>query len=161
MNILLAKHVLEQLTLVGTEVLVVCPGARNAPFVQQLAQQKQFLCFYWPEERSAAFFALGKSKYTDKPTAVITTSGTAAAELLPATMEAYYSGIPLILVTADRPRRFRGRGCPQSAEQVGLFGLYAPYAVDLAGQETLCMEQWSRQSPAHLNVCFEEPAKDV
>jgi 2-succinyl-5-enolpyruvyl-6-hydroxy-3-cyclohexene-1-carboxylate synthase len=115
--------------------------------------------YFWFEERSAAFFALGRSKISNRPVAVITTSGTAAAELLPATMEAYYTGAPLLLITADRPRRFRGTGAPQTAEQVGLFGCYASFCLDLAFDESCDLSTWSRQQPAHLNICFEEPNK--
>ena len=75
------------------------------------------------------------------------TSGTAAAELLPAAIEAHYSGIPLILITADRPARFRGTGAPQSIEQEGLFGVYAETS----------METWTRKRPLHINIAFDEP----
>ena len=77
----------------------------------------------------------------------MTTSGTAAAELLPAAIEAYYSGLPLILITADRPARFRGTGAPQSIEQVGLFGVYAETSL----------ATWSGSRPLHLNIEFDEP----
>jgi 2-succinyl-5-enolpyruvyl-6-hydroxy-3-cyclohexene-1-carboxylate synthase len=103
--------------------------------------------FSFFDERSAAFFAIGRSKLHGAPVAVVTTSGTAVAELLPATIEAYYSGIPLILITADRPARFRGTGAPQSIEQVGIFGPYA----------STSLETWSRNAPLHLNVEFDEP----
>jgi 2-succinyl-5-enolpyruvyl-6-hydroxy-3-cyclohexene-1-carboxylate synthase len=103
--------------------------------------------FSFIDERSAAFFALGRMKLHGNPVAVVTTSGTAVAELLPAAIEAFYSGLPLILVSADRPARFRGTGAPQSIEQLGLFGPYA---------ETV-LESWSRARPLHLNVEFDEP----
>ena len=102
------------------------------------------------DERAAAFFALGRIKRDDKPVAVVTTSGTAAAELLPATIEAFYSGAPLILITADRPARFRGTGAPQAIEQVGIFGVYAETDVD----------RWNRRLPLHINVEFDEPLID-
>lgn len=157
MNRKLARCVLDHLRDLGVQEICVCPGGRNAPFVAEFAESCPFTCYYWYEERSAAFFALGKAKITGKPAAVITTSGTAAGELLPAAMEGYYSGIPLLLVTADRPRRYRGSGAPQTAEQVGIFGIYATCAQDLAESEVCNLEKWDRASPAHLNVCFEEP----
>ena len=157
MNQPLAQDVLDQLAKVGVKELSICPGGRNAPFVALLSGSKRFECFYWYEERSAAFFALGKAKIKERPVAVFTTSGTAAGELLPATMEAYYSGVPLILITADRPRRFRGTAAPQTAEQVGIFGIYATYSQDIAEQEKCEFIHWNKVSPAHLNVCFEEP----
>ena len=150
----LARRVLESLRGAGVEEIVVCPGARNAAFVEALPEFG-FRAVWHFEERSAAFFALGRIGATGWPVAVITTSGTAAGELLPATMEAYYSGLPLVLVTADRPRRFRGTGAPQAAEQAGLFGVYAPVAFDLEGNETFALPPFDR--PLHLNVCLEDP----
>src|SRR5207302_8310667 len=94
------------------------------------------------DERSAAFFALGRAKLTGRPAAVVTTSGTAVAELLPAAIEAHYSGTPLILITADRPARYRGTGSPQSIEQEEIFGVYA------------------RGSVTHINIEFDEPLID-
>ncbi|HHI68668.1 MAG TPA: 2-succinyl-5-enolpyruvyl-6-hydroxy-3-cyclohexene-1-carboxylic-acid synthase, partial [Planctomycetes bacterium] len=109
------------------------------------------------EERSAAFFALGRIRATRRPAAVVTTSGTAAAELLPAAVEAYYEGRPLLLVTADRPARFRGTGAPQCIEQPGLFGIYAPTIADDEGEAPPTLEGWDRRGPAHLNLRFDEP----
>jgi 2-succinyl-5-enolpyruvyl-6-hydroxy-3-cyclohexene-1-carboxylate synthase len=157
LNAQLAKQVLEEVLSQGIQEFCLCPGARNAPFVYPLIHSSQVRIYYWPEERSAAFFALGRIKATGRPVAVVTTSGTAAAELLPATMEAYYTGLPLVLMTADRPRRFRGSGAPQSAEQVGLFSCYVHEMQDLADNGICNLEEWKRQGPLHLNVCFEEP----
>lgn len=156
-EMLLAKQVLEEVISQGVQEFCLCPGARNAPLVYPLVHSSQVRVYYWPEERSAAFFALGRIKATGRPAAVITTSGTAAGELLPAAMEAYYTGLPLVLITADRPRRFRGTGAPQSAEQVGLFHCYAHEMYDLANGDECRLDHWKRQGPIHLNVCFEEP----
>ncbi|MDQ2688244.1 MAG: 2-succinyl-5-enolpyruvyl-6-hydroxy-3-cyclohexene-1-carboxylic-acid synthase, partial [Armatimonadota bacterium] len=134
-----------------------CAGARSAPLVVQFAGDARFRTWSFFEERSAAFFALGRIKATGLPVAVVTTSGTAAGELLPGTMEADYSGLPLVLVTADRPRRFRGTGAPQAAEQVGLFGVYVEQKADLAEAERVSLSDWTRTRPLHLNVCFDEP----
>ena len=106
--------------------------------------------------RAAAFYALGLCKAKKRPVCVITTSGTAAAELIPAAMEGYYTGAPLLFVTADRPRRFRGTGAPQSCEQVHLMGMYTPHFEDLAEDEPVELSRWKQNFPAHLNVCFEE-----
>lgn len=158
MNFELAKHAIEELIAAGVKEWVVCPGARNAPLVQVLLQSKETLSF-WPEERSASFYALGRSKRLQHPVAVITTSGTAAGELLPALMEGYYSAVPLVAVTADRPRRYRKSGAPQTAEQVGLYGIYAETRYDLEGDELCSLTDWDRKKPIHMNVCFEEPEK--
>lgn len=143
----------------GTREFVVCAGSRNSSFVEVLRLQERLTTYYWPEERSAAFFALGRSKLTRQPVAIVTTSGTAAAELLPATMEAFYTGIPLILITADRPQIFRGSGAPQSAEQVGLFGHYVQFCLDINPRTPCHLEKWHKKKPIHLNVCLEEPQK--
>jgi len=159
MNDVLAHRVIREALKKGVTEFCICAGSRNSPLVIALAECPAIRSYYWFEERSAAFFALGRSKATERPVAVITTSGTAAAEVLPATMEAHYTGIPLLLITADRPRRFRGTGAPQSAEQVGLLGCYAPFARDVVLEEPCDLSEWSCQHPAHLNVCFEEPTR--
>lgn len=157
MNKNLATSVLDQLYQLDVRDIVICPAGRNAPLVAALDNTSRFRCYYWYEERSAAFFALGKAKVQQRPAAVITTSGTAVGNLLPAAMEAYYSGIPLLMVTADRPRRFRGSGAPQTAEQVNIFGRYALEELDLEAGETCDLSNWNKTGAAHLNVCFEEP----
>ncbi|MEX2579459.1 MAG: 2-succinyl-5-enolpyruvyl-6-hydroxy-3-cyclohexene-1-carboxylic-acid synthase [Verrucomicrobiales bacterium] len=161
-NARLAAAVLGHLEGLGVEDFVVCAGARNAPLVTSLLaarKEKTRRLRHHFDERTAAFFALGLAKRKGRPVAVLTTSGTAAAELLPAAVEAYYSGIPLILVTADRPKRFRGSGAPQAIEQAGLFGLFAPLSIDVESEIDLgSVGQWHRDEPLHLNVCFEEPA---
>ncbi len=156
-NAALAAHLADVLAEFGVREVCLCAGARSAPLVVQFAGDTRFQRWSFFEERSAAFFALGRIKATGRPVAVVTTSGTAAGELLPGTMEAYYSGLPLLVMTADRPRRFRGTGAPQTAEQVGLFGVYVEQAADLAGAERISLVEWSRTRPLHLNVCFDEP----
>lgn len=146
-NISVARDVIERVRAAGVTDFCVCGGSRNAPLVAVLGDSN---VFSFVDERSAAFFALGRAKRDGKPVAIVTTSGTAAAELLPATIEAYYSGVPLVLITADRPARFRGTGAPQSIEQVGLFGAYA--ATDF--------KNWNRRAPLHINIEFDEPLID-
>lgn len=109
------------------------------------------------EERSAAFFALGRAQRDGVPVAVITTSGTAAAELLPAMLEARHAGLSLIAVTADRPRRLRGTGAPQTINQLPIFAAadVPVIDVDAAGQAGLLPS-----GSVHLNVCFDEPLVD-
>ena len=145
-NLAAAREVLERVRAAGVTDFCVCGGSRNAPLIAVVTGK----VYTFVDERSAAFFALGRIKRDERPVAVITTSGTAAAELLPATVEAYYSGAPLVLITADRPARFRGTAAPQSIEQIGLFGVYA--ATDL--------DRWNRRMPLHINVEFDEPLID-
>jgi 2-succinyl-5-enolpyruvyl-6-hydroxy-3-cyclohexene-1-carboxylate synthase len=140
-NIAEARRVIEQACALGATDFCVCAGSRNAPLLAVLGVS--YLRVYsFVDERAAAFFALGRAKLTGRPAAVVTTSGTAVAELLPAAIEAHYSGTPLILITADRPARYRGTGAPQSIEQEEIFGVYA------------------RGSVTHINVEFDEPLID-
>lgn len=156
-NSLLAKKVLEKVISQGISEFCLCAGSRNAPLVYPLIQCPEVKVYNWPEERSAAFFALGRIKATGHPAAIVTTSGTAAAEVLPAAIEAHYTGLPLVIITADRPRRFRGTGAPQSVEQVGLYTCYAHAMLDIAECEEISLTSWDRRGPLHLNICFEEP----
>lgn len=159
-NIDLAQKILNTLKTFNVKTICVCAGARNSPFVELLSMSNEFNKISFFDERSAGFFALGRIKSTQKPVAVITTSGTAAGELLPSMMEAYYSGLPLIAITADRPQRFRGTGAPQVAEQVGLYGVYAQKSLDIDQNfdESLTLDS---AAPLHLNVCFDEPLPGV
>ena len=144
-NMAEARRVIALARELGVEDYCVCGGSRNAPLIAMVGAAYTFV-----DERSASFFALGRAKLTGRPVAVITTSGTAVAEMLPAAIEAHYSGVPLILITADRPARYRGTGAPQAIEQEGLFGVYA--SRDAAS--------WSRVGPLHINVEFDEPLID-
>lgn len=157
MNKSLAVQVIQSFLDAGGDTVCVCAGSRNAPIVSLLAANPQVVSYHFYEERSAAFFALGLSRRTKRPVAVVTTSGTAAVELMPAITEAYYAGVPLLAITADRPRSYRGTNAPQSCEQVGLYGLYAPWSIDMEGAESLNLQSWNQSTPAHINVCFNEP----
>lgn len=163
-NARLAGETLAHLAGLGVRDFVVCAGARNAPLVTSLlsvVKEEDLKVYHHFDERCAAFFAIGLSRSSGKPAVVLTTSGTAVAELHPAMIEAYYSGIPLIAVTADRPPTFRGSGAPQAIEQVGIFGPYAPVALDVSSPTDLgAVVAWNRCEPLHLNVCFEEPTKE-
>jgi 2-succinyl-5-enolpyruvyl-6-hydroxy-3-cyclohexene-1-carboxylate synthase len=160
-NVQRAADLVTALADAGVREFCVCPGGRNAPLVVVLARADGITVRTFFEERAAAFFALGRIKADGAPVAVVTTSGTAAAELLPAAVEAYYAGLPLLLVTADRPPRHRGTGSPQAIEQVDLFGLYAPTVFDGSdGGEGVTLAEWNGQQPAHVNVCFDEPLVD-
>jgi 2-succinyl-5-enolpyruvyl-6-hydroxy-3-cyclohexene-1-carboxylate synthase len=143
-NLELARRLIDDVRAAGATEFCVCAGSRNSPLLAVLGDEK---LFSFVDERSAAFFALGRAKLHGNPVAVVTTSGTAVAEMLPAAIEAYYSGIPLVLISADRPARFRGTGAPQSIEQLGLFGVYAETSL----------ATWTRRKPLHLNIEFDEP----
>lgn len=160
-NMALAKNVVDQLLNAGVKEFCLCPGARNSPFVYLFDENPNLKIYTFFDERSAAFFALGRIAATRAPVAVFTTSGTAVAELLPAAVEATYSSLPLILVTADRPKRYRGSGAPQSIEQVGMFSYYIEASFDLDEENThISMKGLSWKKPTHINVCFAETLLD-
>lgn len=160
MNLALAKNILESLASRGVHEIILCSGARNSPLVHVLQESTGFHIYSFFEERSAAFYALGRIKNHGHPVAVVTTSGTAAAELFPAVIEGHYTGSPLVLVSADRPRKLRGTGAPQSIDQVNLFGNHAETFIDIAGGETFSLDSWTGHGPLHINVCFDEPLID-
>jgi 2-succinyl-5-enolpyruvyl-6-hydroxy-3-cyclohexene-1-carboxylate synthase len=157
-NQALAVAAVDRLLAAGVRTFAVCPGGRNAPLVEAIEALPpggaEALSFF--DERSAGFFALGRARRDRSPVAVVTTSGTAAAELLPAMVEAHYSSTPVVAVTADRPRTYRGTGAPQAIEQATLFGPYAPAAIDAASVEELAARP-AIEGPAHINLCFAEP----
>jgi 2-succinyl-5-enolpyruvyl-6-hydroxy-3-cyclohexene-1-carboxylate synthase len=144
-NIARARAAIEQACRQGVREFCVCSGSRNAPLLAVLGAS-DLRCFSFVDERSAAFFALGRIKLHGAPVAVVTTSGTAAAELLPALVEAYYSGLPLIPITADRPAAYRGTAAPQTIEQVGLFGVYGERHINVEFDEPLLDEPVQRQA---------------
>jgi 2-succinyl-5-enolpyruvyl-6-hydroxy-3-cyclohexene-1-carboxylate synthase len=140
----------------GVREFVICAGARNAALISVLAALADKVKLWQHfDERAAGFFALGRILATGQPVAVVTTSGTAAAELLPAVIEAHYQSLPLLAVTADRPSAFRGTGAPQAIEQKNLFGVYAACDDVEFAAPALPVGKWS--GPRHLNVCLVEP----
>lgn len=144
----LAHESIQKLIDYGVREFVICPGSRNQPLLNVLLNEPKLTKWYGFEERSSAYFALGRIRQTKRPVAVVVTSGTAVAELLPAAMEAYYTSLPLVLLTADRPERCRHLNTPQTCDQDNIFGIYA--------QE---IYQWDGRQPVHVNVRFEEPAR--
>ena len=160
MNIQWSKQILTEISRTGAVEYIVCAGARNSPLVALLSQTEGIAVESFFEERCASFFALGAARRGHCPAVVITTSGTAVAELLAATIEAFHTGVPLILLTADRPRRLRGTGAPQAIDQFGLFQKFVEMQFDLEKGETISLEKWSRRAPIHINVCLDEPLLD-
>ncbi|MDN5812357.1 MAG: 2-succinyl-5-enolpyruvyl-6-hydroxy-3-cyclohexene-1-carboxylic-acid synthase [Arthrobacter sp.] len=123
----------------GVREVVLCPGSRSAPLAYALAEAEtrgQVRVHIRIDERDAGFTALGLSLATSRPVAIVTTSGTAVGELLPAVMEANHAAVPLVVVSADRPEELRGTGANQTTDQAGLFGVHVRYCVDIpAGQD--------------------------
>ncbi len=154
-NASVVQQTLQWLWSVGVREICLCPGGRNSPFVVALENDSPFAIHSGFDERATGFYALGRSQNTQAPVAVIVTSGTAVAELLPAVMEAHYTSTPLIVISADRPRRMRGTGAPQTVEQVGIFTTYVENCVDMEGE--FVEPAWQMRSSLQLNICFDEP----
>lgn len=154
-NIQWSQSIIENLKNSGIQLFCVCPGARNAALIDVLSKQTDVELRYFVDERSAAFFALGRAIETSRPTVVCTTSGTAVAELLPATIEAQYVNAPLVLLTADRPRKYRGSGAPQAIDQLAFMKPCLQKQFDLEdGDGDFSV---SLTGPSQVNICFEEP----
>jgi 2-succinyl-5-enolpyruvyl-6-hydroxy-3-cyclohexene-1-carboxylate synthase len=157
------------LSRLGLRHACLTPGSRSTPLALAFAEHPGITDWVHHDERSSAFFALGLAKATRAPVAVVTTSGTAAAELLPAAVEARYGGTALLLLTADRPPELRGIGAPQTIHQDGIFGVFAATAadvliadMDVQAIEALAVAVWDEMSgrprrPVHVNLGFREP----
>ncbi|MGO4244277.1 thiamine pyrophosphate-binding protein, partial [Janibacter sp. RAF20_2_2] len=129
-----ARVLLDELVRLGVGELVLCPGSRSAPLAyaaHELERQGRLRLHVRVDERSAAFLALGLAKTSRRPAAVVTTSGTAVANLHPAVLEAHHGAVPLLLLTADRPPELRGVGANQATDQVGVFGGHVRLALEL------------------------------
>ena len=162
----------EELAHAGVRDVCVAPGSRSTPLVLACARLGAFRMRVHLDERSAGFFALGVGKATGTPAAVITTSGTAAANLFPAVVEASQSESPLLVLTADRPHRLRDSDANQAIDQLRLFGLFVREFFEVAPAEvggpalrhlrTLAARAVASAvglpaGPVHLNFPFEFP----
>ena len=155
----------------GLRHACVSPGSRSTPLALALSRHPDVEVHVHLDERSSAFFAVGLARASRQPVAIACTSGTAAAEFLPAMVEASQSRVPLVALTADRPPRLRGTGANQTIQQIGLYGAYARETLDLPVPEAAGQEAWWRQAarealeaqrtdvlgPVHINCPFEEP----
>ncbi|MGO8971145.1 MAG: 2-succinyl-5-enolpyruvyl-6-hydroxy-3-cyclohexene-1-carboxylic-acid synthase [Myxococcaceae bacterium] len=173
LNTLWARAVVQELVRAGVRHAVVSPGSRSAPLALACAEAAPGLSVTSVvDERTAGFFALGMALQTGLPSAVVVTSGTAGAHLLPAVMEAWAARVPLVVLTANRPWELHGFGAPQTVPQEGLFGRFARTAVALSAPEasstalvhlravvsrTVASCQTSPCGPVHLDVPFREP----
>ncbi len=171
-NLLWAGVFLDELARAGVREVVLAPGYRSAPLVMAAAADERLRVFTHLDERSAAFFALGVGKRARRPAAVITTSGTAVANLFPAVVEASYSEAPLLLLTADRPHRLRGADANQAIDQLRIFGGHvrdfveaAPAEVDAGAlvhlravaARAVASALGHPAGPVHVNLPFAKP----
>lgn len=160
-----AAGVLAGLRAGGAAGICVSPGSRSTPLVLAAVRTSGLPVHVHLDERSASFFALGLARASRQPVVVFCTSGTAAANHLPAVVEAAASRTPLIVITADRPARLRGTGANQTIEQRDLFGVYPRLSVDVdASSDPVALARraveaalGSPPGPVHLNIQFDEP----
>ncbi len=134
-NTLWAEVFVDELIRAGVQAVVLAPGSRSTPLTAAFAARDDLRRFSLLDERSAAFFALGWALETGHPAAVVTTSGTAATECFPAVAEAERAGVPLLLLTADRPHELRDSGANQTMDQVKLYGERVRWFVDVPPPE--------------------------
>lgn len=172
------RHVrafIEQLRRAGVRHVVVAPGSRSTPLTLAVTRQDGLTPWLHLDERSAGYFALGLARETGRPVAVICSSGTAAANLLPAVIEASLSRVPLLLLTADRPPELREVGANQVIDQVRLFGTHTRWFNELPiADGSAALERYARAvaaravasattpepGPVHINFPFREPLAD-
>ena len=162
----LAQSIIELSLAKGITTIVISPGSRNAPLTIGFASNPNFQCYSIADERCAAFFALGIAQQTDKPVALVCTSGSALLNYYPAVAEAFYSQIPLVVIAADRPQSKIDIGDGQTIRQENVFANHSLYNANLSEghseQNDLKINEAIdtavfQKGPVHINAPFEEP----
>ncbi len=166
------QQIVSTLSKLGLKEVVICPGSRNAPFTMSFHRHGAFHCTSIRDERSAAFFALGKILELRQPVAIVCTSGSAALNFAPAISEAYYQRLPLIVITADRPKEWIGQGDGQTINQTEVYKNYVRAFYELNGDASDDDALWHNArclcdgyavatvrdaGPVHFNVPLKEP----
>ena len=169
---LLLRAFADELARCGVREACTSPGSRSSPLVLALVREQRLRCFSHIDERCAGFFAVGAAKRSGRPVAVTCTSGTAAANLAPAVIEAYQARVPLVVLTADRPAELREVGAGQTIDQIELYGSAAKWFFEVGTHEATpargrwmralaCRAVWTalegRAGPVHLNFALREP----
>lgn len=171
----LASVLLDELTRCGLADVVLAPGSRSTPFalaLHDLAQERRIRLHVRVDERSAGFLAVGLAKGSGLPVPIVCTSGTAVANLYPAVIEAHESGVPLLILSADRPPELRDTGASQTIDQIKMFGSATRWNCEVGTPEnlpgmiaywrSLAGRAWARSlrpapGPVHLNLSLREP----
>jgi 2-succinyl-5-enolpyruvyl-6-hydroxy-3-cyclohexene-1-carboxylate synthase len=135
-NYLYVGAFVDELVRAGVRHICICPGSRSTPLAMMFVQHPDLNVWMHLDERSAAFFALGLAKARRESVALLCTSGTAAANFMPAVVEAHYGRVPLLVLTADRPPELRDIGAPQTVDQLRLYGNHAKWFVEMALPES-------------------------
>lgn len=155
----------------GIRHVVLCPGSRNVPIVYSMAGDSDFCTYQMTDERSAAFYALGLILSHQQPVAVCCTSGSALLNMHPAVSEAYYRKLPLLVISADRPRQWIGQMDGQTVPQPGALGSLVRFCADLPEvkdaqdhlycnrlvNEALLKLTFTPSGPVHINIPLDEP----
>ncbi len=171
LNVLLAEYFVKALFKLGVRDVVISPGSRSTPLVIAFSEMKNIRSHVVIDERSNGYMALGLAKSSGKPVAVVTTSGTAVAELYPAVIEAYHQRIPLVICSADRPERLVNTGANQTINQVDIYGNFTRHFSDSGDPKPTkkYFNQISREvskgfsslllnpGPVHFNLRFDKP----
>ena len=162
----LAQSIIEICSAKGITNIIISPGSRNAPLTIGFAQNSNFNCYSIADERCAAFFALGIAQQTKFPTAIVCTSGSALLNYYPAVAEAFYSQIPLIVISADRPQNKIDIGDGQTIRQQNVYENHSLFNANLteeASEENDLKINKAieiailQKGPVHINAPFEEP----
>ncbi len=166
------QNIVLTLAKLGLKEVILCPGSRNAPLAISFNRHPAFHCTGIRDERSAAFFAMGKALELQQPVAVVCTSGSAALNFAPAISEAYYQRIPLLVITADRPKEWTDQGDGQTINQTGIYQNFIRKSYDLKGAASTETGFWinsrclsegfsiatvSDKGPVHFNIPLQEP----
>ncbi|HLS07198.1 MAG TPA: 2-succinyl-5-enolpyruvyl-6-hydroxy-3-cyclohexene-1-carboxylic-acid synthase, partial [Bacillota bacterium] len=156
----------------GLTDVVISPGSRSTPLAMTMCEHQAIQEWVIIDERSAAFFALGMAQQTNRPVALVCTSGSAAANYFPAIVEAYHNRIPLIILTTDRPHELRDIGAPQAIDQIKMYGNYVKWFKEMLLPESyerviedvrrtamlaMLKAMSDNPGPVHLNFPFREP----
>lgn len=162
----LAQSLLQIFKAKNIQHIIISPGSRNAPLTIGFVSDPFFTCYSVADERSAAFFAMGIAQQLQKPTAVVCTSGSAVLNYYPAVAEAFYSQIPLLVVSADRPTNKIDIGDGQTIRQENVLSNHTLFNANLSDEASTkndyliqqaidkCIEE---KGPVHINIPFEEP----
>ena len=171
-----ARLVIDGLVGAGVTEAVISPGSRSTPFVIAALRKEKLHCVHAIDERCAAFYALGQARMSGMPSVLICTSGSAAAHYLPAVIEAYEAGVPLVVLSADRPNELKQCGANQTTEQKDFFCSHLRFFADLGlarsedsaltavrrvAAQAVAASIRDKGGPVHLNAPAKKPLEPI